>query len=73
MISAIAESIVEIENQPLNNSVSYSGFHNILYYKAISSWWCGLCGEAKKIFTKILIDYDMSESEIQVCKEYLNK
>ena len=73
LISAIAESIVEIENQPLNNSVSYPGFYGILYYKAISSWWCGLCSESKKIFTKLLIDYNLSENEIEICKEYLNK
>ena len=73
LISTIAEIIVDKDCKELNNNVSYSGFHNILYYKAISSWWCGLCGESKKIFTKILIDYDMSESEIQICKEYLNK
>ncbi len=73
LISAIAESIVEIENQPLNNSVSYPGFYGILYYKAISSWWCGLCGESKKLFKKLLTDYDLSENEIEICKEYLNK
>jgi tetratricopeptide (TPR) repeat protein len=73
LISTIAESIVEIENEPLNNSVSYPGFYGILYYKAISSWWCGLCGESKKLFTKLLIDYDLSENEIEICKEYLNK
>ena len=73
LIGTIAESIVEIENEPLNNSVSYPGFYGILYYKAISSWWCGLCGESKKLFTKLLIDYDLSENEIEICKEYLNK
>jgi hypothetical protein len=73
LISTIAESIVDKDCKELNNNVSYSGFHNILYYKAISSWWCGLCGESKKIFTQLLIDYDLSESEIQICKDYLNK
>lgn len=73
LISTIAESIVDKDCKELNNNVSYSGFHNILYYKAISSWWCGLCGESKKLFTKLLIDYDLSENEIEICKEYLNK
>jgi len=73
LISTIAESIVDKDCKELNNNVSYSGFHNILYYKAISSWWCGLCGESKKLFTKLLIDYDLSNDEIEVCKEYLNK
>jgi tetratricopeptide (TPR) repeat protein len=73
LISTIAESIVDKDCKELNNNVSYLGFHNILYYKAISSWWCGLCSESKKIFTKLLIDYDLSENEIEICKEYLNK
>jgi len=73
LISTIAESIVDKDCKELNNNVSYSGFHNILYYKAISSWWCGLCSESKKIFTKLLNDYDLSKNEIEICKEYLNK
>jgi hypothetical protein len=73
LISTIAESIVDKDCKELNNNISYSGFHNILYYKALSGWWCGLCGESKKLFTKLLSEYDLSESEIQVCKEYLNK
>jgi len=73
LISTIAESIVDKDCKELNNNVSYSGFCGILYYKALSGWWCGLCGESKKLFTKLLSEYDLSESEIQVCKEYLNK
>jgi hypothetical protein len=73
LISTIAENIVEQDCESLNNDVSYPGFYGILYYKSISSWWCGLCGESKKSFTKLLIDYNLTESEIQVCKEYLNK
>jgi hypothetical protein len=73
LISTIAESIIDQEYKSLNTDVSYSGFQGILYYKALSSWWCGLCGESKKLFTKLLIDYDLSNDEIEVCKEYLNK
>ena len=73
LISTIAENIVDKDCVPLNNDVSYTGFCGILYYKALSSWWCGLCAESKKLFTKLLIDYDLSNDEIEVCKEYLNK
>ena len=73
LISTIAENIVDKDFVPLNNDVSYTGFYGILYYKALSSWWCGLCGESKKLFTKLLIDYELSNDEIEVCKEYLNK
>jgi hypothetical protein len=73
LISTIAESVVDRDCDSLNNDVSYTGFYGILYYKALSSWWCGLCGESKKLFTKLLIDYDLSNDEIEVCKEYLNK
>lgn len=73
LISTIAENIVETENEPLNNSVSYPGFYGILYYKAISSWWCGLCGESKKLFKELLTNYDLTQSEIETCKEYLTK
>ena len=73
LISTIAEDIVDKDCKSLNSDVSYPGFYGILYYKALSGWWCGLCGESKKLFTKLLIDYNLSESEIEVCKEYLNK
>jgi tetratricopeptide (TPR) repeat protein len=73
LISTIAENIIESDGKPLNNSVSYPGFCGILFYKAISSWWCGLCGESKKMFTNLLTDYDLNENEIEVCNEYLNK
>jgi GR25 family glycosyltransferase involved in LPS biosynthesis len=73
LISTIAENIVEQDCGSLTTDISYPGFYGILYYKALSSWWCGLCGESKKLFTKLLIDYDLTENEIEVCKEYLNK
>lgn len=73
LISTIAESVVDSDFESLRTDVSYPGFYGILYYKAISSWWCGLCGESKKLFTRLLTDYDLGESEIETCKEYLNK
>jgi hypothetical protein len=73
LISTIAENIVEQDCESLNNDVSYPGFYGILYYKSISSWWCGLCGESKKLFTNLLSNYNLTQSEIEVCIEYLNK
>lgn len=73
LISTIAENIVDRDCNSLNTDIPYPGFCGILYYKALSSWWCGLCGESKKLFALLLTDCDLCESEIEICKEYLTK
>ena len=45
LISSLGEKIAEDNLQPLNLYVEYPGFYGIIFEKAVSSWWCGLCNE----------------------------
>ena len=44
--ACIAEAFCERDPEPLRTQVDYPGYYGILFEKAISSWWCGLCDES---------------------------
>jgi lipoprotein NlpI len=52
LIASIGENIAEKDLKPLELYVEYPGFYGLLFEKAVSSWWCGLCDESRKIFCR---------------------
>lgn len=58
-ISSIGLDVVDFSSQPLSIDVGYPGKYGILFEKALSSWWCGLCEEAKNLFIELLKNYSM--------------
>jgi SAM-dependent methyltransferase len=61
MISCIAESVCDREPEPLHTEVDYPGFYGILFQKAVSSWWCGLCNESRDMLQDLLDNYELDE------------
>lgn len=45
--------------------VGYPGYYSILFQKAISSWWCGLCEQSIQILEDLQKNYEMT-SEFKV-------
>lgn len=35
----------------------YPGYYSLLFMKAMSAWWCGLCQESKDTFEKLMREY----------------
>ena len=60
--ACIAEAFCERDPEPLRTQVDYPGYYGILFEKAISSWWCGLCDEARDMLQDLLDNYDLDET-----------
>ena len=54
MISSLGNSIANISCSPLKTKTSYPGEYGLLFQKAVSGWWCGLCNESRELFKLIL-------------------
>jgi tetratricopeptide (TPR) repeat protein len=50
-----------------------SRFYGILFEKAVSSWWVGLCDESRNIFVDLLQNYDMDDAHITAVKNNLER
>ena len=61
MISSIGQKVCDFDSLPLRTNVEYPGNYGILYQKAVTSWWCGLCDESKNLFQDLLDNYELNE------------
>lgn len=61
MIASIGEKVCQFENENLRTDVSYPGYYGLLFQKAVSSWWCGLCDESRNIFIDLYGNYDLAD------------
>lgn len=60
-IASIGNSVADLNSEALNTDVGYSGSYVLLFQKAVSSWWCGLCKESRDLFKELLTSYNMNE------------
>jgi len=62
-ISSIGLGVCDDLNPPpLNSNLNYPGEYGLLFQKALSSWWCGLCEESRTGFLNLLDNYEMEET-----------
>ena len=62
MLSSVGLSVCDFDLPKLTMQVNYPGKYGLLFEKAVSSWWCGLCEESKELFKELLINYDLDDS-----------
>lgn len=46
----------------IGSNLGYPGKHALLFQKALSSWWCGLCEDSRDMFLDLLNNYELDES-----------
>ena len=73
MIASVGEKVCEFDNEPLRTQVDYPGKYAILYEKALSSWWCGLCDESRRLFQDLYHNYDLDDAHHQSVVDNLIK
>ena len=61
LIASLGESIADRDLEPLKLNVDYPGFYGILFEKAVSSWWCGLCDESRNILIDLRDNYELDD------------
>jgi hypothetical protein len=53
LIASIGESVADFNLDILPIKVDYPGYYGILFEKAVSSWWCGLCDDSREYFLEL--------------------
>lgn len=74
LMSSIALEVCDFENlTPLRTNVNFPGKFALLFQKAHTSWWCGLCEDSKTLFLELHNDYDMPNNFKDLVKSNLEK
>jgi len=73
MIASIGEQVSDHNQPPLRTYVDYPGNYGILFQKAVSSWWCGLCEESRNIFLDLKNNYNLSSEFLDAINYNLEK
>ena len=59
MLSSIGLELCDFNLPKLEMNINYPGRAGLLFEKAVSSWWCGLCEESKSLFKELLENYEL--------------
>lgn len=62
MIASVGLEVCNFDLPNLRTDVGYPGKYGIIFEKAVSSWWCGLCSESKELFKDLLINYELDNA-----------
>jgi hypothetical protein len=61
-ISSIGLEVSDLILPDLITDVGYPGEYGLLFQKAKSSWWCGLCEESRDLLLSLLEKYEMNDT-----------
>jgi len=60
LAASIGLEVSDFENlKPLRTNVNYAGKQGLLFQKAHTAWWCGLCEDSKNLFLDLYSNYEM--------------
>jgi FkbM family methyltransferase len=58
-LASIGLGVCDHNSPPLITDVGYPGKYGLLFEKAVSSWWCGLCEESRTLFKDLLVNHNI--------------
>lgn len=74
VVSCIGETISKNKIfRPLITNINYPGDYGLLFQKAVSGWWCGICEESRLIFKNLLLNFKISSSHKRLCFNNLQR
>lgn len=59
MMSSIALEVCDFDSPSISPDLDYKGKYCLLFQKALSAWWCGLCDNARDLFKDLLANYPL--------------
>jgi hypothetical protein len=62
MLASTGLGVCDHNSPPLNTDVGYPGKYGLLFEKAVSSWWCGLCEESRTLFKDLLVNHEIDDT-----------
>lgn len=62
LMASVGLEVSEFENmKPLRTEIDYKDKYQLLFQKAHTSWWCGLCDDSREIFLDLYNNYKMND------------
>ena len=71
-IASLGEKISDFNSPPLQTNLNYPGKYGIIFEKAVSSWWVGLCEESRDLFLDLIKNYKLDSIHRQAVLNNLN-
>lgn len=72
MLASTGLGVCNFDSPKLRTDVGYPGKYGLLFEKAVSSWWCGLCEESRTLFKDLLINYQLDDTHRAAVLKNLN-
>ena len=60
-LASIGWEVTTENHPPLITNVEYPGKYGLLFEKAVTAWWCGLCDESRDLLREVLFKYPLEE------------
>lgn len=60
--ASIALATCDFQCAPLRTDVEYPGYYGVLFEKAVSSWWVGLCDDSRDMFKELLTKHSLDST-----------
>jgi hypothetical protein len=74
LIASIGLEVSDFENmKPLRTKLNYPGKYGLLFQKAYTAWWCGLCEDSKNMFLDLYVNYDIDDKLRKIVYDNLVK
>lgn len=73
LISSIGDKVANRIPTKLKTPLDYPGFYGVIFEKAVSAWWCGLCEESRNIFRYLLENEPLDDIHKQAIINNLNR
>jgi hypothetical protein len=68
MMASIGDQIANqslASSSPLRTTADYPGEYGLLFQKAVSGWWCGLCKESQEIFKDLIKNHRLDDAHMK--------
>jgi len=73
LIASIGDKVATRKPSKLKTTLDYPGFYGVIFEKAVSAWWCGLCEESRNIFRYLLENEPVDDIHKQAILNNLNR
>ena len=73
LIASIGDKVANRNPGKLKTTLDYPGFYGVIFEKAVSAWWCGLCEESRNIFRYLLENEPVDDIHKQAILNNLNR
>jgi hypothetical protein len=70
--SSIGYALTNFDDlEPLRTKIDFPGKHALLFQKAHTAWWCGLCDDSREMFLDLYSNYNLDDTYRKIVHDNL--